>query len=147
MKMQTMLPEHFKNLEEIITLRVAESNITDVTLDTAWHFAETIYNNRSGGIYVDDLQRPSHCLCMVHYIDPMRLKTVAVISLIYSKPEARSTESWRVMIDMAKTYARLVNADIIHGSSWVFRGSKDTSSLWESCDFELQEKKFTLTLQ
>lgn len=143
MILKPLRKEQFPCLTEIFKQRIIESNLQDrTTIEDLFRNLSLGYDSRTMGAYVDDVEKPNHCLIMSHFPGVVVNGIMAYISLIYSTPEHRSTENAAVLLRTAENYARLNGASMLLGSSWVYRGSQDTGLFWVHNGFEVQETAY-----
>lgn len=136
-------------LRQVLTERIRESNIEKrSTVDFCFSGMDRGYDGKYMGAYVDDAAEPTVALVMSHFPGMATFNLLAFINLIYVKPERRGDPKvLEVLLRTAENYAKLNGADTLVGSSWLYRGSEDSSKMWERNGFEIQEKIYIKHLE
>jgi GNAT superfamily N-acetyltransferase len=144
MILKPLRSQDFGCLNEIFAKRIEESNLQErSSVDYALRSLERGYAGRYMGAYVDDFEKPTCCLIMSHFPGMSTSGVVAFINLIYIDPEHRGrSETAKVLMQTAENYARLNSANVLIGTSWLYRGSKGSDSFWQSRGFEVQETQY-----
>jgi hypothetical protein len=106
------------------------------------------YEGKYMGAYVDRIENPEVVLIISHFPGMTTFNIVAYINLIYVAPSKRGDVSVvGVLLKTSENYAKLNGADSLVGTSWIYRGSEDTSKMWIANGFEVQEKIFIKHLE
>jgi len=144
MTLKPLKREQLTCLIDILQKRIAESKLeTRSTLSDAIKTLERGYDGRFMGAYVDDFDDPKHCLIMAHFPGMATKDVLANICLIYSAPEERGNpENTTVLLQTAENYARMNSATSVVGTSWIYRGCKDSGPFWKANGFEVQETAY-----
>lgn len=105
------------------------------------------YISRSMAVYVDDVEKPSHCIVLATWPGIVTKGLLVAVILIYSLPEARgNTEAINVMMSTIENFAKLNGAECILGSSWKYLGARPIDSLWTSHGYVEQETTYVKLL-
>lgn len=141
MKLLPLPEDKFDCLLPALQARVAEANLQQRTsAETILKTLRATYATRCAGAYVDSFENPRHVLIMTHFPGADVLGLQAFISFLYVAPEVRGNkDNLDDMFAAAANYAKLNGADILMGSSWIYRGAKASDLLWRSAGFEPQE--------
>lgn len=136
-------------LRKIFAERIKESKITHrSTPEFCLFSAEKGYDGKYLGAYADNIEEPKVVLIMTHFPGMATFNLMAYVNLIYVAPDKRGdTSVVEVLIRTAENYAKLNGADSVVGTSWIYRGCKDTSRMWTEAGFEPQEKIFIKHLE
>lgn len=118
------------------------------TLDQAMSSVEKGYENRTVAVYVDDIEKPKHCLALALVPGFLVEGLMVVVLLIYSTPEERGNkEALDALHFTLENYARIHGAETIIGSSWKYKGSRGIDAMWKSRGYEEQEVTYVKLLQ
>jgi hypothetical protein len=137
------------SLKKVFADRIKESNLQmRSTPELCLFNAERGYDGKYLGAYADSVEDPKVVLIMTHFPGMATFNMMAFINLIYIVPEKRGdADVVEVLLRTAENYARLNGADSVIGTSWIYRGAKDTSKMWIDAGFEPQEKIFIKHLE
>lgn len=121
-----------------IALPLAQMHMSEInrpkifSMDCVRQLLEDAYANRSGGVYVDDLENPKHLLGMVAYKPLISNQILAEIVTVYSPPEQRGDSNiMKVMIQTAENFAKMHGAVAVLGASWKYEGSRGIDAIWK----------------
>lgn len=146
-----MIPVPQSSLESLVPFFapiIAEMNLTERINVREWmEILGRGYLAKLADVYVDSLSDPQHCLVLSRMLGGVDRGVIAVVRLIYSKPDARGdTEAVQVMMSTIENYAKIHACDIILASSWKFRGVRPIDTLWKNHGFEVQETTYVKQL-
>lgn len=144
MTLKPLPASQFDCLRDLIGKRIVESNLQKrSTVDDAIITLTRGYDGRFMSAYADNFENPQFCLIMAHFPGMATAGTIAHISLMWVDPAHRGdAEALEVLFQTAENYARLNGADVLVGTSWLYRGSKGTDSLWLKKGYEVQETQY-----
>lgn len=148
MKFYPLPQSKLSNIQKILATADAELvSQRGTSVEHVMSSVEKGYNNRTVGVYVDDLEDPKHCLILAlvpgFYVEGL----MVVVLLIYSVPEERGNkEALDTMHLTIENYAKIHGAETILGSSWVYKGSRGIDSMWQSRGYEKQEVAYVKLL-
>lgn len=152
-----MKPVEFQNvrlLQPMLAEKLDEANLTErlpleiIQATIAAHLA-----GRSAHAFVDDLEKPRCVLILTTGQGTAFPEQSCVINVIHVQREFRdknpsgAVELFKQMVQHAEAWGRSKGCTIMRGASWIWRGSKDISSMWESCGYEPQSVEFSKPLK
>ena len=137
------------NLKKVFADRIKESNLQlRSTPELCLFNAERGYDGKYLGAYADNIEDPKVVLIMTHFPGMATFNMMAFVNLLYVEKSMRGDpEVVKVLLRTAENYAKLNGADAVVGTSWIYRGARDTSKMWTDAGFEPQEKIFIKHLE
>jgi hypothetical protein len=135
------------NREEIFKLRGIFTQIIKemngrLSADEAIVKFDRAYQGEYLKIFTDDIDNPKHCLILAVYPGMVDSGFICVNIMRYSDPDHRSPSANNIMEATAAAFGKKYHCEGMLGSSWVYKGSMDTSAAWLSQGYKPQEHVF-----
>jgi GNAT superfamily N-acetyltransferase len=137
----------FDKLEGIIKRNIELCNVGKRTSFEYVKATATLFAAQGNvGIWVDDLENPGSLLIVTSGKFGVLNETFAFVNTIYADKQYRNRRVLKEMIDTALLWSRSKNCETLQVSSWVYQGCDDTSSVWKSFGFDIQETIYVKTI-
>ena len=135
-------------LKDIIERNIASCNVGDRTSFEYVKSTATLFSQAGDlAAWTDSLEDPHLILIVTKGKFGVLNETIAFINTLYIDEGYQNSSRIQEMVTTAELWAKGQGCDCITGSSWVFRGSKDISTLWENLGYQVQEKLYVKGLK